>query len=82
MRPVAVMAKEILPNLSTPLMVETGLRLTYSIIVMSGLAFLGLGIGARARPKGRILAGIFICFESFLNRLGAPGASNLFRLMA
>jgi peptide/nickel transport system permease protein len=38
-----VMAKEILPNLSTPLMVETGLRLTYSIIVMSGLAFLGFG---------------------------------------
>lgn len=43
MRPAAVMAKEILPNLSTPLMVETGLRLTYSIIVMSGLAFLGFG---------------------------------------
>jgi len=43
MRPAAVMAKEILPSLSTPLMVETGLRLTYSIIVMSGLAFLGFG---------------------------------------
>src|SRR3984893_5318169 len=43
MRPAAVMVKEILPNLSTPLMVEAGLRLTYSIIVMSGLAFLGFG---------------------------------------
>ena len=32
MRPAAVMAKEILPNLITPLMVEAGLRLTYSII--------------------------------------------------
>lgn len=41
MRPAAVMAKEILPSLSTPLMVEAGLRLTYSIIIMAGLAFLG-----------------------------------------
>jgi peptide/nickel transport system permease protein len=37
------MTREILPSLSTPLMVEAGLRLTYSIIVMAGLAFLGFG---------------------------------------
>jgi peptide/nickel transport system permease protein len=43
MRPAAVMAKEILPSLSTPLMVEAGLRLTYSIIIVAGLAFLGFG---------------------------------------
>jgi peptide/nickel transport system permease protein len=43
LRPAAVMAREILPNLSTPLMVEAGLRLTYSIIVMAGLAFLNFG---------------------------------------
>ncbi len=43
MRPAAVMVKEILPSLSTPLMVEAGLRLTYSIIIMTGLAFLGFG---------------------------------------
>ena len=43
MRPAAVMAREILPSLSTPLLVEAGLRLTYSIIIMSGLAFLGFG---------------------------------------
>jgi peptide/nickel transport system permease protein len=43
MRPAAVMAREILPSLSTPLMVEAGLRLTYSIIIMAGLAFLGFG---------------------------------------
>jgi peptide/nickel transport system permease protein len=43
MRPAKVMAKEILPNLTSPLTVETGLRLTYSIVIMSGLAFLGFG---------------------------------------
>ena len=43
MRPTKVMAKEILPNLVSPLMVEAGLRLTYSIVIMAGLAFLGFG---------------------------------------
>ena len=43
MRPARVMVKEILPNLVSPLMVETGLRLTYSIVIMAGLAFLGFG---------------------------------------
>ena len=39
----AIMAKEILPNLISPLMVEIGLRLTYSIVIISGLSFLGFG---------------------------------------
>jgi peptide/nickel transport system permease protein len=43
MRPATVMGKEILPSLSTPLMVESGLRLTYSIIIIAGLSFLGFG---------------------------------------
>jgi peptide/nickel transport system permease protein len=38
-----VMRSEILPNLISPLMVETGLRLTYSIVLMAGLNFLGFG---------------------------------------
>jgi peptide/nickel transport system permease protein len=43
MRPFKVMRKEILPNLISPLMVEAGLRLTYSIIFIAALAFLGFG---------------------------------------
>lgn len=39
-----VMVKEILPNLTSPLMVETGLRLTWSIVIIAGLSFLGFGI--------------------------------------
>ena len=34
-RPVKVMTREILPNLTTPLMVESGLRLTYSIVIIA-----------------------------------------------
>jgi peptide/nickel transport system permease protein len=41
--PRRIMVSEILPNLVSPLMVETGLRMTYSIIVIAGLAFLGFG---------------------------------------
>jgi peptide/nickel transport system permease protein len=42
--PVRVMTREILPNLVSPLMVEIGLRLTYSIVIMAGLSFLGFGL--------------------------------------
>jgi peptide/nickel transport system permease protein len=42
-KPRLIMAREILPNLITPLTVETGLRLTYSIIIIAGLSFLGFG---------------------------------------
>ncbi len=38
-----VMNREILPNIVSPLMVEVGLRLTYSVVIISGLAFLGFG---------------------------------------
>ena len=39
----SIIMHEILPNLTSPLMVETGLRLTYSIVTITGLAFLGFG---------------------------------------
>jgi peptide/nickel transport system permease protein len=42
-RPIKVMRSEILPNLVSPLMVEIGLRLTFSIVLISGLGFLGFG---------------------------------------
>ena len=38
-----VMRSEVLPNLICPLMVELGLRLTYSIVIIAGLSFLGFG---------------------------------------
>lgn len=39
-----ILRQEILPNLSTPLLVEFGLRLTWSIGIIAGLSFLGYGI--------------------------------------
>jgi peptide/nickel transport system permease protein len=38
-----VVTREIIPSVSGPLMVESGLRLTYSISVIAGLGLLGFG---------------------------------------
>ena len=50
-----ILRGEVLPNVVAPLMVETGLRLTYSIIVMSGLAFLGFGQAPPASNWGAMI---------------------------
>jgi peptide/nickel transport system permease protein len=50
-----VMAGEIVPNLTSVLMVETGLRLTYSIIIISGLSFLGFGLQPPAPNWGTMI---------------------------
>jgi peptide/nickel transport system permease protein len=42
--PGRVMRREVVPSLMTPLMVETGLRMTYSIIIIAGLSFVGFGL--------------------------------------
>lgn len=39
-----ILFREILPNVTTPLMVEYGLRLTWSIALIAAVSFLGFGI--------------------------------------
>jgi peptide/nickel transport system permease protein len=39
-----VLVGQVLPNLVTPLSVEAGMRLSYSIIMIAGLNFLGFGV--------------------------------------
>ena len=50
-----LMSGEILPNLITPLMVEAGLRLTYSIVIMTGLSFIGFGLQPPAPNWGYMI---------------------------
>jgi len=75
-RPAKIMWSEIVPNLISPLMVEAGLRLTYSIVIISGLSFLGFGqappapnwgyminenrIGLQSNPWGVIVPALLI----------------------
>lgn len=39
-----ILISEVLPNITSPLLVEFGLRLTYSVILIAGLSFLGFGM--------------------------------------
>jgi peptide/nickel transport system permease protein len=50
-----VLLSEILPNVTGPLMVELGLRLTYSIGFVAALSFLGLGIQPPAADWGLMI---------------------------
>lgn len=47
-----ILSTEILPNITGPLMVELGLRLTYSIGYIASLSFLGLGVQPPAADWG------------------------------
>ena len=47
---------ELLPNVTSPLMVEVGLRLTYSIGVIAGLSFIGVGIQAPTADWGLMIS--------------------------
>jgi peptide/nickel transport system permease protein len=50
-----VLRREVLPNLTSVLMVELGLRLTYSILVIAGLSFLGFGLQPPAASWGLMI---------------------------
>jgi peptide/nickel transport system permease protein len=50
-----ILFMEILPNITTPLLVEFGLRLTYSIGIIAGLSFLGFGMQPPAADWGLMI---------------------------
>lgn len=50
-----ILGREVLPNITGPLMVEVGLRLTYSIGYVASLSFLGLGIQPPAADWGLMI---------------------------
>jgi peptide/nickel transport system permease protein len=50
-----IMFVEILPNMSSPLLVELGLRLTYSIGLVAAVSFLGFGLQPPAADWGLMI---------------------------
>ncbi|GAA4232183.1 ABC transporter permease [Actinomadura meridiana] len=50
-----IVRKEILPNVMTPLMVEFGLRLTWSIGIVTAMSFLGVGLQPPAADWGLMI---------------------------
>ncbi len=43
-RAIAVVVREVLPNILAPVLVDSGLRFTYSILIIASVNFLGLGL--------------------------------------
>jgi peptide/nickel transport system permease protein len=52
---VKILFGEILPNVTSPLLVEASLRLTYSIALIAGLSFLGFGLRPPAADWGLMI---------------------------
>jgi peptide/nickel transport system permease protein len=50
-----ILVGEILPNITSPLLVEASLRLTYSIGLIAGLSFLGFGLQPPAADWGLMI---------------------------
>lgn len=50
-----ILRREILPNIATPLMVEFGLRLTWSIGIIAAISFLGQGLQPPAADWGLMI---------------------------
>jgi peptide/nickel transport system permease protein len=50
-----IITDELLPNVSSPLMVESGLRLTYSIGLVAGMSYLGFGLQPPAADWGLMI---------------------------
>ncbi len=51
-----VIVAEVLPNMTTPLLAEGGLRLTYSIGLVGGLAFLGFSTDPNSANWGQMIS--------------------------
>lgn len=69
--PRKVIVRQVLPSLVTPLAVECGLRLGFSIVIISGLNFLGFGVDPPNPAWGVMISE---------NRLGL--ASNMWGVLA
>lgn len=54
-RRTRILAAEILPNLTSPLLVEFGLRLTFSIALVAAVSFLGFGLQPPAADWGLMI---------------------------
>jgi peptide/nickel transport system permease protein len=50
-----IVVREILPNMTGPLLAEAGLRLTYSIGIVAGIAFLGFATDPGAADWGQMI---------------------------
>jgi peptide/nickel transport system permease protein len=54
-RAVAVVGREVLPNILAPVLVDAGLRFTFSILIIASVNFLGLGLQPPSSDWARMI---------------------------
>jgi peptide/nickel transport system permease protein len=54
-RPFAVIRREVLPNILAPVLVDGGLRFTFSILIIASVNFLGLGLQPPSSDWARMI---------------------------
>jgi len=54
--PLTLLAREILPNIAAPLMVQASVGIAFGIVIESGMSFLGLGVQPPTPSLGTIMA--------------------------
>jgi peptide/nickel transport system permease protein len=54
-RPFAVIRREVLPNILSPVLVDAGLRFTFSILIIASVNFLGLGLQPPSSDWARMI---------------------------
>jgi peptide/nickel transport system permease protein len=54
-RAVAVIGREVLPNILAPVLVDAGLRFTFSILIIASVNFLGLGLQPPSSDWARMI---------------------------
>ena len=80
---VRVLTRHVLPNIAAPVLVLTSVCLSTTIVTMSGLSFVGLGVQPPAADWGQLLAsGIRSLYENPIEALGPSLAILLTGLSA
>ena len=79
---LAVIRRHIVPNVIFPLAVQATIRVSYAILVSSGLSFLGIGVAPPTPDWGLMIAEgrSFVSFAPWI--AGAPGAALAVLLIA
>lgn len=81
-RPLGVVRRHILPNVIFPLAVQATIRVSYAILVSSGLSFLGIGVTPPTPDWGLMISEGrgFVSFAPWI--AGVPGAALAILLIA
>lgn len=72
-RSLRIMFKQILPNIVSPILVETAMRIAGGIMAISGLSFIGLGVQPPIAEWGSMMSSSITYFRDYPGLVVFPG---------